>query len=327
MLMRWNIEIRDLNLVRLVAEHGSLTSAARRLHVSQPAASQRLANIQARIGADLFVRKDGVMRPTEIGGGLVETADICSKAMDDAKADVTRLLERRNGRLRIATQCYTCYRWLPFVIRDMRLVHPSLIIDVVPEATEAPYDALENDLVDIAIVSNPSANSDFEEQTLFSDELYAVMSTDHPFSDRRYLNPANFTEQTLILYTGTKHAVLEEILYPAGVTPLRVMQLRMTEAIVELARSGQGIAVLAGWAFNDLDNSDGLVPVRINKGGFKRTWRAVINDDCSDEHASSFVRRVRETGDVLRIDRWRRELQMRTAVPGSRSKPVRRRTG
>jgi LysR family transcriptional regulator for metE and metH len=209
----------------------------------------------------------------------------------------------------------------------MRLVHPSLIIDVVPEATEAPYDALEKDLVDIAIVSNPSADSSYEEQILFSDELYAVMSTDHPFSDRRYLNPANFTEQTLILYTGTKHAVLEEILYPAGVTPLRVMQLRMTEAIVELARSGQGIAVLAGWAFNDLDNRDGLVPVRINKGGFKRTWRAVINDDCLDEHVSSFVRCVRETGGVIRSDRWRRELQTRAAVRGSRSKPVRRRTG
>ena len=325
--MQWNIGIRDLDLVRLIAEHGSLTSAARRLHVSQPAASQRLAKIQARIGADLFVRKDGTMRPTAIGGRLVESANACSNVLDAAKADVTRLLERRNGRLRIATQCYTCYRWLPFVIRDMRLVHPSLIIDVVPEATEAPYDALENDLVDIAIVSNPLADSGFEEQTLFSDELYAVMSTDHPFSDRRYLNPTNFTEQTLILYSGTEHAILEEILYPAGVTPLRVMQLRMTEAIVELARSGLGIAVLAGWAFNDLDNSDGLVAVRINKGGFKRTWRTVINDDCSDEHVSSFVRCVRETGDVLRSDRWRRELQARASVRGSRSKPVRRRAG
>ena len=314
--MSWNIENKDLNLVRLIAENGSLTSAARRMHVSQPAASQRLANIQARIGADLFIRKDGQMRPTAIGDRLIAAAEASGRLLDETKADIERLLEQRNGSLRIATQCYTCYRWLPFVIRDMRLAHPALAVDVVPEATEDPYAALFSDQVDIAIVSNPSADSDLAEQELFTDELYAVMSTEHPYATRRYLNPANFTDQTLILYTGNKHAVLEEVLYPAGIAPAQIMQVRMTEAIIELARSGQGIAVLAGWAFDDLDNRDGLVPVRIGKRGFKRTWRAVINDSCSDEHVSSFIKTIRKAGRVLRSDLWRTELQEPASLSG-----------
>ena len=325
--MNWNIENKDLNLIRLIAENGSLTSAARRMHVSQPAASQRLANIQERIGAELFSRKDGQMRPTAIGDRLVATAEASSRLLDETEADIKRLLEQRDGSLRIATQCYTCYRWLPFVIRDMRLTYPALSLDVVPEATEDPYAALVNERVDIAIVSNPSAEFDFAEQTLFTDELYAVMSTEHPFSKRRYLNPSNFTEQTLILYTGLKHAVTEEVLYPAGISPAKIMQVRMTEAIVELARSGQGIAVLAGWAFNDLDNKDGLVPVRITKGGFKRTWRAVINDDCSDAHVSSFVKYVRKAGEVLRSDQWRTKLQGPATMSGSQNVSQRRPAG
>lgn len=325
--MNWNIENKDLNLIRLIAENGSLTSAARRMHVSQPAASQRLANIQERIGAELFSRKDGQMRPTAIGDRLVAAAEASSRLLDETKADIKRLLEQRDGSLRIATQCYTCYRWLPFVIRDMRLAHPALSLDVVPEATEDPYAALVNDRVDIAIVSNPSSEFDFAEQILFTDELYAVMSTEHPFSKRRYLNPSNFTEQTLILYTGSKHAVTEEVLYPAGISPAQIMQVRMTEAIVELARSGQGIAVLAGWAFNDLDNKDGLVPVRITKGGFKRTWRAVINDDCSDAHVSSFVKYVRKAGEVLRSDQWRTKLQEPATMSGSKNASQRRQVG
>ena len=325
--MNWNIENKDLNLIRLIAENGSLTSAARRMHVSQPAASQRLANIQERIGAELFSRKDGQMRPTAIGDRLVATAEASSRLLDETEADIKRLLEQRDGSLRIATQCYTCYRWLPFVIRDMRLTYPALSLDVVPEATEDPYAALVNERVDIAIVSNPSAEFDFAEQTLFTDELYAVMSTEHPFSKRRYLNPSNFTEQTLILYTGSKHAVTEEVLYPAGISPAQIMQVRMTEAIVELARSGQGIAVLAGWAFNDLDNKDGLVPVRITKGGFKRTWRAVINDDCSDAHVSSFVKYVRKAGEVLRSDQWRTKLQEPATMSGSKNASQRRQVG
>lgn len=315
--MSWNIDIKDLNLIRLISENGSLTSAARRLHVSQPAASQRLANIQGRIGAKIFVRKDGQMRPTAIGDRLVAAAEASSRLLDETRVDITRLLEQRNGKLRIATQCYTCYRWLPFVIRDMRLTHPALAVDVVPEATENPYAALLDDRIDIAIVSNPSSESDLADRTLFTDELYAVMSTEHPFSTRRYLNPSNFSEQTMILYTGTKHAVLEEVLYPAGISPAQIMQVRMTEAIVELARSGQGIAVLAGWAFNDLDNKEGLVPVRITQRGFKRTWRAVINDNYADEYISSFVKYVRKAGDILRSEQWRRELQK----PASMSSP------
>jgi LysR family transcriptional regulator for metE and metH len=315
--MNWSIETKDLNLIRLIADNGSLTAAARRMHVSQPAASQRLANIQARIGAELFVRKDGMMSPTPIGNRLVEAAEASTILLDQTKADIARLLEQRDGHLRIATQCYTCYRWLPFVIRDMRLIHPSLTVDVVPEATEAPYEALQSDRIDIAIVSNPLAGSKYAEQILFSDELYAVMSAEHPFSGRSFLNPTNFTEQTLILYTGAKHAVTEEVLYPAGVTPERIMQLRMTEAIVELVRSGQGIAILAGWAFNDLDNKEGLVPVRITKGGFKRTWRAVINENCSDEHVLSFVQCVRETGDVIRKESWRKALQVQSLTRSS----------
>jgi len=314
--MSWNIENKDLNLVRLIAENGSLTSAARRMHVSQPAASQRLANIQARIGADLFIRKDGQMRPTAIGDRLIEAAEASSRLLDETKADITRLLEQRD-----------CYRWLPFVIRDMRLAHPALTVDVVPEATEDPYAALISDQVDIAIVSNPSVDSGFAEQELFTDELYAVMSVEHPYSTRRYLNPSNFSDQTLILYTGNKHAVLEEVLYPAGITPAQIMQVRMTEAIVELARSGQGIAVLAGWAFNDLDNRDGLVPVRITKRGFKRTWRAVINDNCSDEHVSSLIRYIRKAGGVLRGEMWRKELQEPAALSGRQFDTKRKRAG
>ncbi len=325
--MSWNIENKDLNLVRLIAENGSLTSAARRMHVSQPAASQRLANIQSRIGAELFTRKDGQMRPTAIGDRLVIAAEASSRLLDETKADINRLLEQRDGSLRIATQCYTCYRWLPFVIREMRLTHPELTVDVVPEATEDPYAALFDDRVDIAIVSNPAADADFAEQSLFTDELYAVMSVDHPFSSRTYLNPSNFTEQTLILYTGSKHAVTEEVLYPAGISPAQIIQVRMTEAIVELARSGQGIAILAGWAFNDLDNKDGLVPVRISKRGFKRTWRAVINENCSDEHVSSFVNYVRKAGEVLRGDTWRTALQDPAALSASKCETNRRREG
>lgn len=307
--MTLRIQTRDLDLLRFIAEDGSLTSAAKRMHLSQPAISQRLAKLQEQLGATLFERRDGVMRATAVGNRLVSASRVVSHELEVAAADIKCLLDQRDNHLRITTQCYTCYRWLPFVIRDMRRQHPLLNLDVVPEATDKPYEALANDRLDIAIVSNPLPDAEFEEHPLFVDELYAVMSTAHPYACRQYLNPAQFSDQTLVLYTGDNHPILDEILHPAGITPSRIIEVRITEAIVELARSGQGIAVLAGWAFDDFRDQSGLAAVRITRRGFRRTWRAVISGACSTEHASSFVRHVRETGKVMQQQGWRRKLQ------------------
>ena len=303
------IQTRDLELLRYIAEDGSLTSAARRMHLSQPAISQRLAKLQKRFGVTLFERKGGVMRATAVGDRLVSASRVVRKELEAASADIDRLLDRRRQHLRITTQCYTCYRWLPFVIRDMQRSHPSLILDVVPEATRSPYEALAEGHVDIAIVSDSKIDADFEYHDLFEDELFAVMNTEHPLAGRKTLSPRHFSDQTLVLYTGDDHPVLDEILHPAGVTPGRLIEVQITEAIVELARSGQGIAVLAGWAIDDLDDRNGLTAVRITRAGFRRTWRAAVSGDCAKDRAKSFIRCVRDTANIMRHQDWRRELQ------------------
>ena len=98
-------------------------------------------------------------------------------------------------------------------------------------------------------------------------------------------------------------------MYPAGIEPAHLIQVRITEAIVELARSGQGIAILSGWAFTDLDNNEGLSKVRITKTGFLRTWRAVVNQRGIDTHADALVKTVRRIGKTIRKPSWRQTLQ------------------
>jgi LysR family transcriptional regulator for metE and metH len=303
------IEIRDLNLIRMVTECGSLTVTARRLHLSQPAVSQRLSKLQQYIGETLFERRDGRMRATGIAKRLAEAARRIDLEYQAALTDIDSLINDRQARLRITTQCYTCYRWLPYVIRDLRKLHPSLTVDVIPDATDSPYKALSADQVDVAIVFNSTPHDDFEEQDLFGDELFAVMHSKHRFAKRKFLNPAQFADETLVLYTGDRHPIVDDILDPAGISPGRITEVRITEAIVELVRAGEGIAVLAGWAFSDLDDSSDLVAVRITRGGFRRTWRAAINHRCSREYVDSLLKCVREIGHKIQHDAWREELR------------------
>lgn len=314
--MHSRIELKDLRLIRRIAEHGSLTRAAALLHVTQSAVSQRLASLQHRLDLTLFEKCDGRLRATPEGLRLLDAASNVDRELTLAFEDLRHLKHGNEDRLRITTQCYTCYRWLPFVIRPMHARFPNTQIDVVPDATDDPYEALVRDRIDVAIVSDLSIPRGFREAALFDDELFAVMSQSHALARRRFLTPSNFEEQTVIVYSGRQHAILEEVLHPAGVSPGKLVEIRITEAIVELARFGHGIAVLSGWAFHDLEDRHGLAAVRITRGGFRRCWRAVSRKTARQEPLRTFIDEVRYVGNELDSHSWR--AQMRTGMAGSR---------
>lgn len=300
---------KDLDLVRCLAESGSLTAASRQLHISQSAASQRLSSLQGRLNTGLFDRQDGRLQLTAAGERLLAAAIVVTDELRAALFDIDELSKRHEDQLRIATQCYTCYRWLPFVIRNMRQDHPLLHVDVAPEATDDIFGAIRKRRIDIGIVSGPVSKSVYSEEELFSDEFFAVMHEDHVLAEHRYLDAAEFGGQTLILYTGNRHAVVEEVLAPAKVTDYRIIQVRITEAIIELVRAGQGIAVIAGWALDDMEETETLRAVRITKAGFIRNWRAIVRKGCNQDHAEAFLRHLRSTGAAIQQRSWRKRLR------------------
>ena len=308
-----DLTLKDLQLIEAISESGTLTGATRRLHITQSAVSQRLSNLQARVNMKLVERQDGVMGLTPAGERVLAAARIVGSELRSTRRDLSSLTSQREQHFQVATQCYTCYRWLPYVISAMRDAYPKLSVDVVPEATDFPYAAVEKQQIDVAIVSNPEADSTLTEVELFNDELFAVMHESHPLAKSSYLPAKSFSGQTLLLYTGKKHAIVEEILRPAGVSDYSLVQVRITEAIIELARAGQGIAIIAGWALDDIANADDLVTVRITRAGFVRTWRAVFDDKSDAAHRNTFIENVRRVGASIGKQQWRKKLQERVA--------------
>ena len=302
--------IKDLELVRYVAASGSLTVAARQLHISQSAVSQRLTALHSRLELKLIERRDGLMQLTAAGHRVFEASKVIADELQSTMLDIKKLKQHQEEQLRISTQCYTCYRWLPFVISAMREAHPLLNVDVVPEATDAPYEALRSNQIDVALVSNPVDKSGFSEHELFADELFAVMHADHELASEEFISAAKFSGQTLILYTGDSHPIVDDVLAPAKIDGYTIIQVRITEAIIELARSGRGIAVIAGWALDDIDETDNLVAVRILREGFRRSWRAAFRDDLNEEYVKSFVHVVREVGTTIGTKAWRSKLRV-----------------
>lgn len=271
------LEVRHLRAVDAIQREGTVTGAARRLFLTQSAVSHLLKDLETRLGVELFDRERG-MEPTEEGKRLLRSARVVLEELDRAEYDLGQLRDGYQGVLRISTQCYTCYHWLPRILSRFRERFPGIDLQIVPKATHDPIRALLTGELDLAIVHRNQEIEGIETTQLFVDELVAVVPPDHRLAGRRWLTPEDFRDETLIVhfYEPEGPLVATEFLWPAGIEPSRVLELQLTDAVLESVKSGLGITVMAEWAVAPEIRDGSLIQVRLGRKGLGRAWYAAV---------------------------------------------------
>ena len=275
-----DLEVRHLRLVSAVADVGSLTRAGGRLHLTQSALSHQLRDIESRLGAALFLRVGKRLVLTPAGERLLESARDVLHRLDHAEAEIRQMGAERAGILRITTECYTCYHWLPPLLKRYRRRFPRVEVRIDVSATHRPIEMLLAGKIDLGIVSTPVTDRRLVSRPVFRDEVVLLVAADHRFARQPHVRLADLREETLFVYPPKEEsAVLQEVLLPAGVMPARVEEVQLTEAMTELVKAGLGVAALAQWAVQPLLDAGSLVAKRLTARGLHREWRAVTPKD------------------------------------------------
>jgi LysR family transcriptional regulator for metE and metH len=272
------VELRDLELLETVAEVGTLTAAAERLYVSQPALSQRLARLEDRLGSPLFHREGRKLIATAAGVRMLSSARAVLAELRSAERDIRELRAGRDRRVRFTAQCSTTYQWLPPVIRALQRDHPGTEVRIEQVAGDEPLAALLDDRVDVALVTKPDRLMErLEVVPLFRDQMVAIVALDHPWTRRSHVTARDFTDVHLVLYDiyDQSRSPAQPLPLPASARPGRVSTVPLvTDLVIEMVAAGEGISVLPQWvAAPYADGANARVaPVRIGANGDWRTW-------------------------------------------------------
>jgi LysR family transcriptional regulator for metE and metH len=275
-IRRVELDVRHLQLVAGIADAGTMTGAAGRLHLTQSALSHQLRDIESRLATPLFVRLGRRMVLTAAGRRILDTARRVLGDLERAEEDVRRLAGNEHGVIRVCTQCYTGYHWLGPVLASFQRKHAGVTVNIAADATDRPVDALFDGRVDLAILIDPARDRRLRLRPLFTDEMVAVVARSHPFAARRWVSPAQLAQEHLLLYSSAPEEsfVLRRVLGPLGLTAKRVSFIMLTEAMTELARAGVGVGVLPRWSAERALAGGAVKAVSITRRGMQRRWAA-----------------------------------------------------
>src|SRR5215207_1380688 len=123
------IEVKHLQLIRAIAETESMTKASQKLFVTQPALSHQLKEIETRLGSPLFLRVNKSMVLTPHGRRMLDAGEEILAKVSALEAEITAGNGTTPRQLRITTLCYTCYHWLPALMKKFQEQVASTEID------------------------------------------------------------------------------------------------------------------------------------------------------------------------------------------------------
>ena len=257
-------DVKQLRVLRAVAEHGSFSAAAESLSYSQPAISQQIAALEKRAGTTLVDRTSRGVRLTDAGQALVEHAEVVIARLAAAEAELEAIAGIRGGRVRLASFPTAGASLLPPAVAEFTRRHPEVELTFVEQEPEEAAQALRAAELEIAIVFEYSQleQPEFERMyegielhRLIDDPMYLALPGDHPLAHKPRVRLNDFADETWIQETGTHswcgsfHAAC---CAAAGFDPKVGFHSDDYNVVQGLIAAGVGISLLPGLSLTNL---------------------------------------------------------------------------
>lgn len=236
-----------LAIFRAVAEQRGITRAAEALHISQPAVSSQLAQLESQLGAQLVTRRPRGVELTPIGEVLFTYAQRIGSLEEEAQRAVDDHLNLRRGRLAVGASTSIGSYLLPQILGDFARRHPGIELSLSISNTDTIQQELVDGTLDLGLTEGFADPERFDITVFRQDQLILIAPPDHPLSRRSNVQLTDLLDFPLLARepgSGTR-AVLEKAFLQRGVDFPVSMSLGSSEALKRGVVAGLGLALVS----------------------------------------------------------------------------------
>jgi len=240
------MDLRQLEIIRAIAETGSFTAAGEKLHVSQSAISRQILILEDELGEPVFHRIGRRIRITAAGESLLQLSHRVFRDLQDTVSVISDTREALRGSIGLVGGMTVCLYVFPRLLAEVRRIHPSLDMRVTVGSTQRSIEMLRTGAGDLGLLTLPIEASDLVSVPLLQEELLLVTYPSHPLAAQKQIVPADLDKQPFVLFeTGSiTRRIVEECFGRERLSPPVIMETEHVEILKAMVRSGLGISII-----------------------------------------------------------------------------------
>jgi DNA-binding transcriptional LysR family regulator len=240
------MDLRQLEILRAIADTGSFTAAGARLHVSQSAISRQILLLEEEFQEPLFIRFGRRIQITPIGETLLQLSHRVFEDIRDTSAGILDTKKKLSGTLRLVGGMTVCLYVFPTLLKEFRRHHPDVDIKVITGGTPRLVRKLRSGGADLGLITLPIDDQALATVPVIREELLLVMPAGHRLATGKAIEPGALVRQPFILFEGGSNTrrVLDEFFVRADIKPRVVAETENVEIIKSMVASGLGVSIV-----------------------------------------------------------------------------------
>ena len=271
-----HLTLRQLKVFESVARHLNYTRAAEELHLTQPAVSMQVRQLEESLAVALFEQLGKRIHLTEAGQEVLTYARGITQQLDELEAVLNRIKGLSGGRLRISVATTANY-FIPTLLGTFSRRFPDVTVSLDITNRETLLRQLSENTVDLVIMGQPPAAADVEAEAFMDNPLVVVAPPDHPLAGKKKIPLARLQEETFLVResgSGTRIA-MERFFTERGMKLKTGMEVGSNEAIKQSVQAGLGLGLLSRATIEQELTLKRLVVLNVADFPIMRHWYVV----------------------------------------------------
>jgi DNA-binding transcriptional LysR family regulator len=241
-----HLTLRQLKVFEAVARHSSYSRAAEHLHLTQPAVSMQIKQLEESIGLALFDQLGKKIYLTDAGKELQRYSRNILQQLAEAETIFDDMKGLRHGKLAVSVASTASY-FMPQLLGQFNRRFPGISISLNVTNREALLNQLAHNEMDVAIMGRPPAGLDLEAQSFMENPLVIIAPPTHPLANMRAIPLARIQQETFLVReqgSGTRIA-MERFFTDQGIHLTTGTEMSTNEAIKQAVQAGMGLGILS----------------------------------------------------------------------------------